>query len=86
MSETMNVVSWFELPTRDLERARSFYEHVLGVELTLQELGPLRMAWFPMHQGAPGATGSLVQAEAYEPSHKGSLVYLSLQSLTALGN
>lgn len=80
-----NPVTWFEIPAADLERAKAFYEHVLGVELTVQALGPLKMAWFPMRQGTPGATGSLVQSEAYEPSHKGTLVYFGVEDIeTAL--
>jgi predicted enzyme related to lactoylglutathione lyase len=85
MADKMNVVNWFEIPTKDLSRAKEFYEHVLGVELSLNEMGPLKMAWFPMNMGAPGATGSLVENENYEPSHMGSLVYFSVPSIeTAL--
>ena len=83
MADHDNPVNWFEIPTTDLQRAKAFYEHVLGVALTLQEMGPLKMAWFPMQQGAPGATGSLVQADAYEPSHKGTLVYFGVADIEA---
>jgi predicted enzyme related to lactoylglutathione lyase len=81
MADAMKPVNWFEIPAKDLKRAKAFYEHVLGVELSLNEMGPLKMAWFPMHQNAPGSTGSLVQADAYEPSHKGSMVYFSVASI-----
>jgi predicted enzyme related to lactoylglutathione lyase len=83
LPQPVNAVSWFEIPVTDLERARAFYEFVLGIELSVHELGPLRMAWFPMHPGASGASGSLVQAAPYEPSHKGSLVYLSVTDIEA---
>ena len=83
MVDETNPVSWFEIPANNLERAVVFYEHVLELKLTLHDMGPLRMAWFPMHQGAPGATGSLVQAKAYEPSHRGSMVYFSVPDIEA---
>ncbi len=80
---TANPVNWFEIPARDVERAQRFYEAVLAIEMARQELGELRMAWFPMQQGGDGATGSLVQHPAYEPSHAGSLVYFSVDDLDA---
>jgi len=52
--------------------------------LTKTEMGPLKMAWFPMVQGASGATGTLVQAEGYTPSHAGTLVYLSVDDLDGI--
>ena len=81
MADKMNPVNWFEIPATDLNRAKAFYEYVLGLELSVQEMGPLKMAWFPMLQGAMGSTGSLVQADGYEPSHKGSMVYFTVPSI-----
>ncbi len=81
MIEPRNPVVWFEIPALDLERAKAFYEHVLDVELTLQEMGLLKMAWFPMSAGGPGATGCLVTGDTYEPSHAGTMVYLAVQDL-----
>lgn len=79
----MHAVNWFEIPVRDLERAKAFYEYVLGVGLSLNETGPLKMAWFPMEQGLPGSTGALVQAEGYEPSSAGTIVYFTVADLDA---
>jgi predicted enzyme related to lactoylglutathione lyase len=79
--EATNPVNWFEIPVDDLDRAKKFYETVLGIELSLQEMGPLQMAWFPMTEGLPGATGSLVKGEGYSPSTAGSLVYFTVKDL-----
>lgn len=76
-----NPVNWFEIPAADLQRAKSFYEAVLEVELDVNELGPLKMAWFPMVQGGDGATGTLVENENYTPSYEGSLVYFSVADI-----
>lgn len=78
-----NPVGWFEIPVRDLARAKAFYEHALGLELALNELGPLKMAWFPLVPDATGATGTLVQGPGYEPSHAGTLVYLQVADIEA---
>lgn len=78
-----NPVNWFEIPTTDLERAKEFYESVLQTELALNEMGPLKMAWFPMDHEAAGATGTLVQNENYTPSYAGTLVYFSVEDIEA---
>jgi uncharacterized protein len=83
MTQPMNAVNWFEIPVTDLARAKAFYEHVLGLPLSLNEMGPLKMAWFPMNQGAMGATGSLVKAAGFTPSHAGSLVYFTVEDIEA---
>ncbi len=84
MAEQMNPVNWFEIPANNLERAKRFYESLLCIELTLTEMGPLKMAWFPMFQGASGATGALVKAEGYAPSHAGTLVYLTVDNIDGM--
>ncbi len=81
MSAKNNPVNWFEIPVKDLERAKSFYEYVLDCQLSINEMGPLKMAWFPMRQDAAGATGSLVQNENYTPSYSGSMVYFSVEDI-----
>lgn len=76
-----NAINWFEIPVTDMGRAKKFYESVLGVELALNNMDNAEMAWFPMEQNATGATGSLIKAETYEPSYKGSMVYFSVESI-----
>lgn len=78
-----NPVNWFEIPASDLNRAKTFYESVLDTELTLNEMGPLKMAWFPMDPEAGGATGTLVQHESYTPSHDGTMVYFAVADIEA---
>jgi predicted enzyme related to lactoylglutathione lyase len=77
----INAVTWFEIPVKDIERAKKFYEKVLGLELTIEEMEPFTMAWFPMIQGAPGAPGALIKGESYEPSHAGTVVYFSIDDI-----
>lgn len=76
----MGVIYWFEIPVSDIERAVSFYNQILGVEMQLSDLTETQgtmVAIFPHHGGAGGM---LVEGEqqGYIPSHEGSLVYLDL--------
>ena len=83
MSAQKNPVGWFEIPVKDMARAKSFYEHVFGLDLEEHRMGPLLMAWFPMEEGVAGAAGSLVKGEGYEPSDKGVLVYFTAPDIDA---
>jgi len=76
-----NPVNWFEIPTSDIARAKMFYATILDIELVDSEMGPKKMAWFPMEMNVPGAPGTLVQGDGYTPSHEGSLVYFHVPSI-----
>lgn len=79
-----NPVGWFEIPVKDFDRAKSFYETVFGFdELEVHEMGPLKMAWFPFQEDSIGAPGALCEGESYEPSHSGTLVYLTAPDIEA---
>ena len=81
MSDQTNPGNWFEIPVHDLERAKQFYETVFGFQLSLNEMGPMKMAWFPMTQEGSGAAGTLMKSEGYTPSHAGTLVYFSVTDI-----
>lgn len=73
----MNVVSWFEIPVKDMSRARALYTKVFGH--TLSDLpSPIpgkEMAAFPFEQNAPHASGALVKGEGRAPRPDSVLVY-----------
>ncbi|MCG8337056.1 MAG: VOC family protein, partial [Proteobacteria bacterium] len=61
-----NPVNWFEIPTKDLEKAIAFYSEVFGVSFEKMEMGPLNMAMIAgSDRETYGATGALVQADGY---------------------
>ena len=72
-----SVINWFEIPSKDLERATRFYEGVLGVKLTPDHLGPTKISIFPAEKKQP--TGCVIQADGYRPSAESTTVYLSVK-------
>jgi predicted enzyme related to lactoylglutathione lyase len=83
MSVQKNPVGWFEIPVKDMARAKSFYQHVFALELEEHQIGSELMAWFPMAEGVTGSAGSLVKGEGYEPSLKGVLIYFTAPDIDA---
>ena len=79
----VNPVAWFEIPAENLDRAKTFYESVFGYILTLNEMGPLKMAFFPMTNEVYGAAGALVKADCFRPSQEGALIYFSVTDIDA---
>ncbi len=85
MAEEHNPVGWFEIPVKDLERAKKFYRALTGVAFAGEdmEMNDMKMAMFPMAEKAPGAAGALVKAKGYKPSHDGTVVYFMLGDIDA---
>ena len=81
VAKRMNPVNWFEIPVKDLDRSKKFYESVFDVKLQVEQMGPMQMAWFPLSEKAAGSAGSLVKAEDYTPSHAGTVVYFSVDDI-----
>ena len=81
MPSHANPVNWFEIPVSDMAQAKTFYEAVLGLEITETEMGPNKMGWFPMEMGAAGSAGTLIMGEGYIPSREGPLVYLHVDKI-----
>jgi predicted enzyme related to lactoylglutathione lyase len=73
-----NPVGWFELYVHDIERAKMFYEKVLGVPLTqLKQSGnSLENMWaFPMNRDGSGATGAIAKMDGAPVGAGGTIVY-----------
>jgi predicted enzyme related to lactoylglutathione lyase len=75
MPEKQHVLNWFEIPVKDLNRAKTFYEEVLGIKMQVNEMGESSLAFFTEEQSVVG--GALIKARGMEPCDKGSLVYLN---------
>ena len=73
-----NAITWFELPTLDLERAARFYETVLDTKLARGFYGE-DMAVFPTAAG--GVSGALVCREDHRPGTRGPRLYLDCNGI-----
>jgi predicted enzyme related to lactoylglutathione lyase len=71
-----NAINWFEIPASDFARAKKFYETILGEEMQTMEAMGMTMAFFPVDL-KNGIGGGIVYCQGYEPSAKGTLVYLN---------
>ncbi|MFP4527652.1 MAG: VOC family protein [Candidatus Kapaibacterium sp.] len=64
----MNLISFFEIPASDFDRAVKFYENVFGITLNRCEGDGEKMAFFPAGSNAEGA---ISQHESMKPSPDG---------------
>ena len=71
-----NAINWFEIPVKDFTKAKAFYETILGAKLQVMEAMGMKSAFFPADL-QNGIGGCLMEGQGYEPSTKGSLVYLN---------
>lgn len=72
-----NAINWFEIPAKNFERAKTFYETVLGVSIEEIPHPELKYGMFPADYGKGEVGGGLVMGEDFEPSDKGAVVYLN---------
>ena len=74
-----NAVSWFEIPTEDINRAQQFYEAVFNIQMTVLDLPQVQMRLFPIENPAVNIGGALTfNTQYYKPSATdGVLVYLN---------
>ena len=82
-SET-NILTWFEIPVADTNRAKKFYETILDIEMVTRKFPETNeeLTFFPSDpkviQATSGrVTGVLTKSELNEPSTKGSFVYIN---------
>lgn len=73
----VNVISWFEIPVKNFDRAKLFYETVLGIQIQLVPHPTNEYGIFPADITRGQIGGALSKGEGCEPSTKGSLVYLN---------
>src|SRR5712672_3675003 len=72
-----NAINWFEIPVKNFNRARVFYETILDSKMHLMEAMGMKSAFFPADLQGGGIGGCIIQGEGYEPSVNGSLIYLN---------
>lgn len=73
-----NAISWFEIPTTNLDRAQQFYETIFAIKLIDLDLPNIKMRMFPLDD-QDGVGGSLCESGGFhKPSAtEGPLLYLN---------
>lgn len=68
------MVSIIEIPVADMQRAKAFYQALLGIRIEEADMGGTRMGVFPADTGAVNV--ALVQGDGYAPSTgHGAVIY-----------
>jgi len=71
-----NAISWFEIPSTQLDQAHAFYEAILDCKMRREPMGPSEGAVFPYQKG-DGVGGAVIAGPtAPTPGGDGTLIYL----------
>ncbi len=71
-----NAINWFEIPVKNFDKAKTFYEVILGSKMQTMEMPGMKSAFFAADL-QNGIGGCITEAKGYEPSKNGSLIYLN---------
>jgi predicted enzyme related to lactoylglutathione lyase len=77
MTTKENALNWFEISVSDINRAKKFYETILGIEMPIDNMMGMEMAYFPYEPGSGKASGALVKSDMHKPSMDGAKIYLN---------
>lgn len=74
-----NAISWFEIPTTDIDRATKFYEAIFEISLIPMDMENIKMRMFPVADQMTNVGGALVHSDGFhKPSETdGPLIYLN---------
>jgi predicted enzyme related to lactoylglutathione lyase len=81
-----NPVGWFEIYVQEMDRAKQFYETVLGITLSKLNAGDLDMWSFPGGPEGAGCTGALVHMAGVPSGGNSVMVYFSCADCAVEGN
>lgn len=71
-----NAISWFEIPSIQLDNAQAFYEAMLECKMRREPMGPSQGAVFP-YDAEEGVGGAILAGPtAPAPASAGTLIYL----------
>lgn len=74
------LVSFFEIPSGDFNRAVKFYEAIFNITMPRFDCESEKMAFFPDEDGK--APGAISWAEDFLPSQNGILISLNCEDMT----
>ena len=73
------VISWFEIPAVDFERAVHFYSNILGSHLRTGDFMGIPHGFFEGKNGQSG--GAIIHSKELKPSTTGPLIYLFVENM-----
>ncbi len=73
-----SMIAIFEIPAKNIERAVSFYETLLGIKIERMDFPGMKMGVFPSEGHL--SFGTIVEGEGYEPSSNGVTIYFNMES------
>ncbi len=56
MTSKENSLNWFEIAVDDMARAKKFYETIFGIEMPVETIMEMEMAYFPAEPGNGSAS------------------------------
>lgn len=72
-----NAINWFEIPAKNFDKSCAFYSAILNADIHKMDMPDgSKMGLFP-GTNPDTVGGAIVAADGYEPSSKGSIVYLN---------
>ena len=77
-----NNLTWFEINVTNLDRAKAFYQTVLGAEFTFIDMPDAPMHMFNTDPSKGEIGGALVKANDNEPCDKGTVIYFSSKDVS----
>ncbi len=74
-----HAISWFEIPSQDIDRAQKFYEAIFDMQMIPVDVAQIKMRMFPVEDMMNNVSGAVVyHSEFYKTSATdGPLVYLN---------
>ncbi len=74
-----NAISWFEIPTIDIDRAQKFYETIFGINMIPMDMPNIKMRMFPLDDMMTQVGGALVDSGGFHKASAtdGPLIYLN---------
>jgi len=74
-----NAISWFEIPTTDINRAQKFYETIFGITMMPMDMPNIKMRMFPLDDMMTQVGGALVDSGGFHKASAtdGPLIYLN---------
>ncbi len=78
MDINANSINWFEIPAKNIVRAKKFYETIFSIQMSeMMEMMGMKMVGFPGIPGGGKVNGALVQSEVHTPMMDGCVLYLN---------